>query len=64
MVKESNAILNTAGHSLTEAYKQWRERLKFIGISCEALRAKYPALAKVLDTLLKSASKRISYPNS
>jgi len=53
VVKESNAILNTAAHSLNEAYKEWRERLKFIGISCEALRAKYPALAKVLDMLLK-----------
>jgi hypothetical protein len=53
LVKESNTILNAAAHSLTEAYKEWRERLKFIGISCEALRAKYPALAKVLDTLLK-----------
>ena len=53
VVKESNTILNAAAHSLTEAYKEWRERLKFIGISCEALRAKYPALAKVLDTLLK-----------
>ena len=53
VVKESKAILNAAGHSLTEAYKEWRERLKFIGISCEALRAKYPALAKVLDMLLK-----------
>lgn len=53
VVKESNAILNTASSSLTEAYKEWRERLKFIGISYEALRAKYPALAKVLDTLLK-----------
>ncbi|MGC2422751.1 MAG: hypothetical protein WA666_00125 [Nitrospirota bacterium] len=53
VVKESNTILNAAGHSLTEAYKEWRERLKFIGISCEALRAKYPALAKALDTLLK-----------
>lgn len=53
VVKESNAILNTAAHSLTEACKEWRERLKFVGISCEALRAKYPAFAKVLDTLLK-----------
>ena len=53
VVKESNTILNAAAHSLTEAYKEWREHLKFIGISCEALRAKYPALAKVLDTLLK-----------
>lgn len=53
IVKESNTILNTSAHSLTEAFKEWRERLKFIGISCDALRAKYPALAKVLDTLLK-----------
>lgn len=53
VVKESNTILNAAAHSLTEAYKEWRERLKFIGISCEALRAKYPGLAKVLDMLLK-----------
>jgi hypothetical protein len=53
VVKESNTILNAATHSLTEADKEWRERLKFIGIPCEALRAKYPALAKVLDTLLK-----------
>lgn len=53
VVKESNIIMNTAAHSLMEAYKDWRERLKFTGISCEALRAKYPALAKVLDTLLK-----------
>lgn len=53
IVKESNTILSTTAHSLTEAYKEWRERLKFIGISCEALRAKYPTLAKALDTLLK-----------
>jgi hypothetical protein len=36
-----------------EAYKEWRERLKFLGISCEALRAKYPVLVKTLDILLK-----------
>ncbi len=53
VVKESNTILNTSAHSLNEAYKEWRERLKFIGISCEALRAKYPLLAKTFDTLLK-----------
>lgn len=53
VVKESNIILNTAAHSLTETYKEWRDRLKFIGISCETLRAKYPALAKALDNLLK-----------
>lgn len=53
VVKESNAILNVSAHSLTEAFTEWRERLKFTGISCGALQAKYPALVKVLDTLLK-----------
>jgi hypothetical protein len=53
IVKESNAILNTAAHSLNEAYKEWRERLKFIGVSWEALRTKYSALAKTFDTMLK-----------
>lgn len=53
MVKESNSILNTVAHSLNETYKEWRERLKFIGVSCEVLRTKYPALAKIFDTLLK-----------
>lgn len=53
VAKESNTILDAAAQSLTDAYKEWRERLKFIGISCEALRAKYPTLAKLLDTLLK-----------
>lgn len=53
VVKESNAILNAFVHSLNETYKEWRERLKFIGISYEALRAKYSALAKTLDMFLK-----------
>ena len=53
VVKESNAILNTLAHSLTEAYKEWRERLEFIGISYESLQAKYPALEKTFDALLR-----------
>lgn len=53
VVKEGNSILNATAHSLSEAFKEWRERLKFLGISHESLRTKYPASAKVLDTLLK-----------
>jgi hypothetical protein len=53
IVKETNAILNSNTHSKAEAFKEWRERLKFIGISCETLKAKYPAFARVFDTLLK-----------
>lgn len=53
VVKETNYILNTFAHSLNEAYKEWRERLKFVTISCEALQSQYPTLAKSFDILLK-----------
>ncbi len=53
IVKKSNIILDTSAHSLAEAFKEWRERLKFLGISCEALRVNYPDFAKIFDTLLK-----------
>ncbi len=53
IVKESNAILNVFAHSLTEAYAEWRDSLKFIGISYDVLRTKYPVLAKAVDILLK-----------
>ena len=53
IVKESNILLAAAAHSRSDAFKEWRERLKFIGISFEALKAKIPQLAKVLDMLMK-----------
>jgi len=53
VAKESNTILNAAASSLRECFKEWREQLKFIGVSFEALRTSHPALAKVFDTLLK-----------
>lgn len=53
VVKDSNLILNTDAHSLNDACKEWRERLKFVGVSCEVLKSKYPGLAKVLDMLLR-----------
>lgn len=53
IVKESNLILDATDHSLIDTYKEWRERLRFIGVSHEALRSKYPTLAKLIDMLLK-----------
>lgn len=53
IVKESNILLNMTAHSRSEAFKEWRERLKFIGVSWEALKAKFPSLIKVLDTLFR-----------
>lgn len=53
IVKESNILLAAAAHSRSEAFKDWNERLKFIGISHEALKMKIPQIAKVLDMLMK-----------
>ena len=57
VVKESNVILSTGAHSLPDAYTEWRERLKFIGISHESLRARYPLWEQAVDTLLKISRK-------
>lgn len=40
VVKHTNHLLNRAAHSKDEAFKAWRETLKFIGFSCEAAKAK------------------------
>ena len=53
IVKETNILLTTTAHSRSEAFKEWRERLKFMGISCETLKGKFPTLTKILDTLMK-----------
>ena len=53
VVKATNLLLNVSAHSKEGAFKQWRETLKFIGISCEAVRTKRPALDKIFSYLLK-----------
>lgn len=53
VVKATNLLLNVSAHSKEGAFKQWRETLKFIGISCEAVRTKRPALDKFFYYLLK-----------
>ena len=52
-VRASNAILNGIAPSLDEAYRSWRENLRFIGVSHEALGVKYPNLSKLFDWLLR-----------
>lgn len=52
-VKVTNALLNVSNDSKDNAFKSWREVLKFMGLSCESIQAKYPALNKLLTLLLK-----------
>lgn len=52
-VKVTNALLNVSKYSKEGAFKSWRELLKFLGLSCESIQAKYPALNNLFTLLLK-----------
>lgn len=52
-VKVTNALLNVSQDSKEGAFKSWRELLKFLGLSCESIQAKYPALNNLFTLLLK-----------
>ena len=56
IVKNTNLLLNVSAHSLDEAFKEWRETLKFIGFSCEAIVSKKPELNLFFNSLRKIAS--------
>lgn len=51
-VKVTNALLNVSKDSKEGAFKSWRELLKFLGLSCESIQAKYPALNNLFALLL------------
>ena len=56
VVKSTNILLNVTAHSIDAAFKEWRETLKFIGFSCESVKAKKPALDKFFFNLLRIAN--------
>jgi hypothetical protein len=56
VVKLTNILLNVATHSKDAAFKAWRESLKFVGFSCELVRAKRPSLDKFFYNLLRIAN--------
>jgi hypothetical protein len=56
VAKLTNNLLNTSAHSQEDAFKAWREKLKFIGFSCEAAKAKYNSLSKFFGDLLRIAT--------
>ena len=56
VIKNTNVLLNQTAHSKDTAFKAWRDTLKFIGFSCESVRAKRPSLDKFFYYLLKIAN--------
>ena len=57
VVKQTNLLLNVNANNKDGAFKCWRETLKFIGFSCEAVRQKKPLLDKFFYYLLKVANR-------
>lgn len=55
VVKTTNILLNVTARSKEAAFKEWRETLKFIGFSCESVKAKKPVLDKFFNNLLRIA---------
>jgi len=53
VVKRTNLLLNVQKNSLLGAFDSWRERLKFIGFSCESVKCLYPNLKKFFEYLSK-----------
>ena len=63
-VKQTNMLLNVMSNSKEEAFKSWRETLKFIGFSHEAVQGKYSVLQKVFTYLYKIAKKEDMLPEA
>lgn len=55
-VKISNILLNVTNNNKDSSFSSWRDTLKFIGFSCEAIQAKRPSLNKLFYTLLLIAN--------
>lgn len=64
VVKSTNVLLNVTAHSKDAAFKEWRETLKFIGFSCESVKAKKPALDKFFYNLLRIANYEDMLPDN
>lgn len=64
VVKYTNILLNVSTHSKEAAFKEWRETVKFIGFSCESIRAKKPLLDKFFNNLLRIANYEDMLPDN
>jgi len=53
IARETNSLLSANANSLKTALSAWREKLKFIHVSAEGFRNKYPNLTKLIDFMIK-----------
>ena len=55
VIKQTNTLLNVHCNSKEKMFNAWRDELKFVSFSCEALKSKRPNLDKTLSYLQKIA---------
>ncbi|NBJ16968.1 MAG: hypothetical protein FNP40_15715 [Dehalobacter sp. 4CP] len=53
VARETNSILSANTNSLKTALAAWRDRLKFVHVSAEGFKIKYPHLVKLIDFMAK-----------
>lgn len=62
--KVSNLLLNVTNSTKESSFDAWRDTLKFIGFSCEAIQAKRPILNKLFATLQMIANHEDILPDN
>ena len=63
-VRISNVLLNVSDSNKDDSFNSWRDTLKFIGFSCEAIQAKHPSLNRLFCTLLRIANQEDILPEN
>ena len=63
-IKNTNILLNVSASYKDAALKAWRDQLKFVGFSCELIRAKRSMLDRFFCNLLKVAKNEDLRPDS
>lgn len=48
LIKQTNSLLNTSCNTKEKMFTAWRDELKFIGFSGEALKAKHLELDRII----------------
>ena len=64
VVKATNILLNVTNNTKDASFGSWRDTLKFIGFSCEAIQAKRPSLNKLFYILLMIANHEDILPDN
>lgn len=64
VIKATNALLNVSANTIINAFREWKNTLSFVGLSCESAQSKYKELKQLFDCLLKIANSEDILPDA